>query len=565
MKIATTSKIFFLVFFGLMIMSYGQSDRGYYTVQPGESLWQIGQKLKVDYREIQRINGFTGTSIQVGQRLRIPAATLSQDNESTDQGSYSWGVSVDEASQTVSGQENKLHQVQQASAINIHEVKSGETLFQISQHYGLTVQEVKSMNGLTNNQITPGQALMIRNGKQTVNMLISQLEEITQEGVHAMPQVGGALSQRDSMRIRSLSQLQLDEFITLLNNISDTHTYGEDFDDFVSVAVAGDRKIFYNSQATIRPDLDPEILPGQEHTVSDPQEITDYLDDFRSFYPRTSQRTISISQPLVSEIRFSEELGSYYMKIKYTSVFEGKHTTLGKTFPRRTRVAHFRIEQIRGEWKSYITSLCFFNPNEVDSYREANAFETGLDRLKKEGDKMLSMFEYVAAMNQYQKARIQAPNDYYVNNQIAKLEVILGEIEARKFYLLESYNSRINRAERNRAEESNLPDLYFERATLLERDKQYTEALNDYQRVVALAPAYRKAHIKLASIALSQHQVPEAIASYSQAVDLHLFPNEVGLLEILAQLELEAGMTQKAKKHLKQALEYQGTSTLASY
>ena len=370
-------------------------------------------------------------------------------------------------------------------------------------------------------------------------------------------QTSMALSQRDSMRIRSLSQAQLDEFITLLNNVSDRNTYAEDFEDFVLFAVEGGRKIFYNSRTTVQPDLDPELPPGQEYNFRDVQEIQDYLTDFRTFYPRTTRRTVSIKDPLVSEIRFSEALGYFYMKIKYTSIFAGKHTTKQIAFPRRTRVAQFRIEKIQGDWKSYITSLRFFNPSDADRYREADAFEKAFNSLKEEGDKMLMLHEYQEAMKQYSEAQIQVPNDFYINNQIAKLEVTLSEMESRKFYSLDSYNSRIRSAESNRANESDLPDLYYERGSMHERDKKYTEALEDYRKVVSIAPKFRKAYIKIAAIERRQNHVPEAIIGYSKAVDLHLFPNDIGLLEILAQLELEVDMTEEARNHLMKALEFQ--------
>jgi len=49
-----------------------------------------------------------------------------------------------------------------------HTVKAGETLFRIATFYGLSVEEIKTLNGLLNNTIEVGQNLLIKKGRRTL-------------------------------------------------------------------------------------------------------------------------------------------------------------------------------------------------------------------------------------------------------------------------------------------------------------------------------------------------------------------------------------------------------------
>mgnify|MGYP003482426050 CR=1 FL=1 len=48
------------------------------------------------------------------------------------------------------------------SAIAYHTVKSGDTLWSISQRYGTTVQAIQSLNGMTNAKLSPGMNLRVQ-------------------------------------------------------------------------------------------------------------------------------------------------------------------------------------------------------------------------------------------------------------------------------------------------------------------------------------------------------------------------------------------------------------------
>ncbi|MBP5583354.1 MAG: LysM peptidoglycan-binding domain-containing protein, partial [Bacteroidales bacterium] len=49
-----------------------------------------------------------------------------------------------------------------SSSQNIHTVKSGDTLWSISHAYGTTVENIKSLNGLTSSKLSVGMNLRIQ-------------------------------------------------------------------------------------------------------------------------------------------------------------------------------------------------------------------------------------------------------------------------------------------------------------------------------------------------------------------------------------------------------------------
>jgi LysM repeat protein len=102
-----------------------------YVVQSGDNLWLIGQKFGVTADAIKKLNGLTSDMIYPKQQLKIPQSS-SEDNQPTVQPDYL-----------------------------IYTIKSGDTLWAISQKYNTTVDTIKTLNDLTSNMIYPGQQLRL--------------------------------------------------------------------------------------------------------------------------------------------------------------------------------------------------------------------------------------------------------------------------------------------------------------------------------------------------------------------------------------------------------------------
>ena len=113
----------------------GTNDTGRHIVQLGETLYRISLKYGVSTHALMAANSLTDADrIYAGQTLIIPQETN--------------GITIENSSEPpISG---------------VHIVKSGETLFSISQRYGISVSALQATNDLLNpSQIFVGQHLLL--------------------------------------------------------------------------------------------------------------------------------------------------------------------------------------------------------------------------------------------------------------------------------------------------------------------------------------------------------------------------------------------------------------------
>lgn len=107
-------------------------NENYYIVKKGDSLWSIANKYGLTVDKLKDINNLSSNMLSVGQKLLI--------NDGTD---------VDNVNE------------------NYYIVKSGDTLYSIANKYGLTVDELKKMNNLSNNTLSINQKLLVGNDMST--------------------------------------------------------------------------------------------------------------------------------------------------------------------------------------------------------------------------------------------------------------------------------------------------------------------------------------------------------------------------------------------------------------
>lgn len=103
----------------------------YYTVQKGDSLYSVALKYNMTTNELKELNNLTSNILSVGQRLRV--------NKDIPTGS------------------------------NTYKVVAGDNLYSIANKYNTTVDELKKLNNLTNNNLSIGQVLIIENGTTSNN------------------------------------------------------------------------------------------------------------------------------------------------------------------------------------------------------------------------------------------------------------------------------------------------------------------------------------------------------------------------------------------------------------
>ena len=115
-------------------------ERVVYTVRSGDYLGRIASRHRCTVAQIKRWNNLSSNNIRVGQRLVI----------------YRGGNAPASASSSSSAAKS----APPANATT-YTVKSGDVLGKIAERHGCTVAQLKSWNGLTNNNIRVGQKLIV--------------------------------------------------------------------------------------------------------------------------------------------------------------------------------------------------------------------------------------------------------------------------------------------------------------------------------------------------------------------------------------------------------------------
>ena len=147
-----------------------------YIVKSSDSLYSIAKKYNTTVDEIKKLNNLTSNSLSIGQILNIPLSEVVLVNEyivKSGDSLYSiankYNTTVNElkslnnlSNNTLSiGQVLKLPKVDEIVTVNEYIVKSGDSLYSIAKKYNTSVDELKSLNNLTSNMLSVGQKLNI--------------------------------------------------------------------------------------------------------------------------------------------------------------------------------------------------------------------------------------------------------------------------------------------------------------------------------------------------------------------------------------------------------------------
>lgn len=168
-----------------------------YTVKKGDSLYEIAKKYNTSVDAIKRYNNLTTNNLSIGQKIRIPCNI--EDNDDTVMPKYisytvkagdnlyniakKYNTTVDKIKRDNNLQGNNLTigkilliedtsdqstieecfgEEYEAPSSNItYTVQKGDNLYSIANKYNTTVNEIKSLNNLTSNNLYIGQQLRI--------------------------------------------------------------------------------------------------------------------------------------------------------------------------------------------------------------------------------------------------------------------------------------------------------------------------------------------------------------------------------------------------------------------
>ena len=174
------------------------SDRSVHIVKSGESLGSIAKKYRISVNQIKTWNNLKSTMIYPGQKLIVyssgaPMAQAGNSNpvtRSTEQSTHvvksgeNLSIIAKKYKCTVTdlknwnnlktttlsiGQKLKVYPPAEGSSSSsggsiTHTVKSGDNLWDISRKYGVSVEQIRKLNGLSSNAVLKiGQKLVIRN------------------------------------------------------------------------------------------------------------------------------------------------------------------------------------------------------------------------------------------------------------------------------------------------------------------------------------------------------------------------------------------------------------------
>ncbi len=148
-----------------------QRDRQWYVVKKGDNLLGIAAAHDISLAYLRSLNDLATNTIFPGQKLwmrpspRDEAAHVVTPGESLSRIAKHYGVSVSHLKsinglkndRIFPGQKLRLRE----AAPSVHLVEAGDALWEIAEAYGLSLQHLKDINGLTSDRIYPGQELRL--------------------------------------------------------------------------------------------------------------------------------------------------------------------------------------------------------------------------------------------------------------------------------------------------------------------------------------------------------------------------------------------------------------------
>lgn len=113
-----------------------------YVVKAGDSLWKIANTTGLSVHSIKQLNGLSSDLIHIGQVLTLSRPVAEQ-----------------------TAPPNPVVDISSSKYV----IQAGDSLWSIAQKFGTTVDQLKIMNGLTDNTIFAGDTLLVEGKNATIN------------------------------------------------------------------------------------------------------------------------------------------------------------------------------------------------------------------------------------------------------------------------------------------------------------------------------------------------------------------------------------------------------------
>ena len=164
-----------------------------YTVKSGDSVWKIAHECGMSMNELVSLNGIKNNLIFPGQVLKVKAGAKAENvSKSETSGSKNQNAASNGSSST-------------------YTVKSGDSVWKISHEHGMSMDELKSLNGLKDNLIIPGQVLKIKEtSSNTKQKIKTSSKETAEAGATYVVKAGDSLwavANRQGLTVAELKRI----------------------------------------------------------------------------------------------------------------------------------------------------------------------------------------------------------------------------------------------------------------------------------------------------------------------------------------------------------------------
>ena len=157
-------------------------DEFIYVIKPGDTLYEIAINNNTTINKLKEINKLDSDKLSIGQIIYLPGIEDSKESryvvvsgDSLYKIANKFNISVDEIKRLNNLENNnlKIGQVliikdtdikepdNNLDSTNTYIVKPGDTLYKIANEYNLTVDEIKKINNLSSDELSVGQTLKL--------------------------------------------------------------------------------------------------------------------------------------------------------------------------------------------------------------------------------------------------------------------------------------------------------------------------------------------------------------------------------------------------------------------
>lgn len=133
----------------------GSGSKITYTIQPGDVLGSIASRYSVSVSDLKRWNGLSNDNIRAGDKLVIYTGN---NKAVSTQKTTTTTTNTNHAKSTNSKESSKYSNLK----ASVYIVKSGDTLWDIAQKYGVSVDYIKKINKLSSDKLDVGQRIIIK-------------------------------------------------------------------------------------------------------------------------------------------------------------------------------------------------------------------------------------------------------------------------------------------------------------------------------------------------------------------------------------------------------------------